>query len=205
MQKNPSVMNNLHKISDKIAVSVRTPANTENTENTEPAEKKKNNSNFTASSEQLERRYEEYLRARRDLEERIISLYSKFAEEEQQHTDRIGKLRNAQNDLATILEAVPEPEDHKFMFNDRAEAANMMRNVEVRRLEAMRVIASTELNNKSQDNGGSAEKTIMLLDSLSFRQIFRIAFASALPFLFWTLLGALIVSFAVIGSWKGWF
>lgn len=193
MQKNPSVMSNLHNIGDRIAESTGTPG-------------RKNSGGFVASPEQMERRYEEYLRARRDLEERVESLVSKYSEEERQCSDRILKLQNAQTELTAILNAVPEPEEGKIMFHDRAEAAAAMRNVEKRRIEAMRVISATEQDQNSPDkNNRSTENTIMLLESLSFQQIFRVAFAAALPFLFWSLLGALIVSFAIVGALKGWF
>lgn len=197
MPKNMPIVNDLYEISGEIAEATRSGGNPENV---------KNNSPYKVTSEQLERRYEEYLRARRDLEERVVSLSGKFADEEQQCLERVQQLQNAQNELAAILNAVPEPDSDKFAFQDRAEAASAMRNVEKRRIEAMRVMAAADRDPKTQSNrSDSTEKTLMLLDSITFQQVFRIAFASALPFLFWTLAGASIISLAVIGAWKGWF
>ena len=57
----------------------------------------------------------------------------------------------------------------------------------------------------SSPAGKSKAETGIILDSLGFRQVLRLAWAMNLPVLIAILISSVIVAFAVIGSFKGIF
>ncbi len=236
MQKTLSVMNNLHKISNTIAentqriskenisVSVGEQIHVSGSQPTEgngnptaqvtaqpgqmTAGKSTGERNFGKPSiEQLERRYEEYLRSKRDLLERVNSLQSELDEEGKNIAARMETLQFLRAELEKIQNGIPADSDDKTAFTDRAEAATGIRTIEKMRIALLRLLPMAQSKNQETAGSGKSnpEQDAIVLNSLTFRQISRFAFIASIPLLIGFFLSAVIITLAIIGSFKGLF
>lgn len=221
MQNPASVMGRLHEISGTISANKRQES-LENTATPDTAAKPDKTSpgaaptkHFSAEhaeiparrSETARRRYSEFLRGRRDLQERVAGMIACLESEAAEQALRTEKITTVLEDLRRIRENLPDGDPGRDGFSDAPEMADSCRKLENLRLETIRL---TPLIRPLPDRArtaaaGAAPQEKILLDSLSFRQIFRAAFIASLPLLAGLALAAIAVAAAVIGSFKGLF
>jgi len=213
MAKNISVMNDLHRISDKIAESaqhIHEPG-----QQMPPGSAMPDADNATqvitipqAPSELLQRRYRDFSRGRRDLLERLASMTSRLEAESVSAEARLTVVRETLEQLKKLTADLPEDDLEKISFTDRSELAKACLELERLRLEAIKLAPAVE--NVHRPDGVSAapvstERNSILLDSLSFRQVFRLAFFASLPVLIGLVISAIILTVGIVGAFKGWF
>ena len=114
-------------------------------------------------------------------------------------------------EVRALLENIPADDPGKEAFSDRVELTDLTLKIERQRIEMMRMLpivdgASEKIRSMEGGPGnGKRSETGIILDSLGFRQILRLAFAVSLPVILALLVTSLIIAFAVIGSFKGLF
>ncbi len=231
MQKTHSVANNLYRIKDQLAgtVPLQTPVNEwgkstpprenepETPENRVPQAQTRDTG---ISPELLKRRYHEFQRMRNDLLERINTMAGMLQREAETYNTRLAVLQRAADDLNRIQDELPQEDTGKEQFQDRSELAEITLLMERLRIEILRLTPVIEsgaseparsagtlgaVSGKNSAGNGSNAEAGVLLDSLSFRQVFRTSFAAALPLIIGVLAAALIIAIAIIGSFNGLF
>lgn len=215
-QKVPSVVTDLYRISNKL--NPQAPAG--EAQGTTPeamletivAEEKKGSFLDEVASAHLKRRYGDFQRSRNDLLERLSTMESRLAAEEMELDARLNIVRSTKQEIAQLLEAVPAHDPAKEAFSDRGELTDLTLKIEKQRIEMMRmmpIVDGASEKMRSMDGapgaGKSKAETGVILDSLGFRQVLRLAFALNLPILLAILIAAAIIAVAVIGSFKGMF
>ncbi len=217
MQDPHSVMNNLHRISSQIAAKSGS-AGTGNAVSTADSEKKPAVSDTAGiSPDLLKRRYTEFLKIRNDLLERLNTMAGTLQQEAQIYNARLAVLQKAADELNRIQDELPPEEPGKESFPNKSELANTTLLMERLRIELLRLTpviesgsqelarSSTAISGGIAGTGGGKTETGVLLDSLSFRQIFRASFIAALPLIIGGIAAAIIIAVAVIGSFNGMF
>ncbi len=230
MQKTQSVTNDLYRIKDQLAgaVPLQTSANqwgksTPTRENNPPVPESRTvpqNRDTGIAPELLKRRYNEFQRMRNDLLERINTMAGMLQQEAETYNSRLAVLQRTADDLNRIQDELPLEEAGKEQFQDRSELAETTLLMERLRIEILRLIPVIEsgtseparsagtlgaVSGKNPAGNGSSAETGILLDSLSFRQIFRTSFVAALPLIIGGIAAALIIALAIIGSFNGLF
>lgn len=215
--KNASVMNELVNISDKIAESTRAK---KNAPKDEPGPAADNPHESTApvvsvpltpvrNPALLQKRFEEFLRTGKDLSGRLAEQIAALEGEEKNSVRRLDENRAAAAALRTLAEKLAGLESLRSEgFRSTAEQAESCRALEILRLETIKLAPAVERLTGSGEKHSSlsaASDQRILLDSLTFRQIFRVSFIAALPWTLGALAAAALVAAAVIGSFKGWF
>ncbi|MBO5958574.1 MAG: hypothetical protein J6Q65_00480, partial [Lentisphaeria bacterium] len=161
----------------------------------------------------LKRRYVEFIRSRSDLLERLHTMETKLSSEENELKNRLNTVCATRQEIRQLLTQIPAEDPGREAFADRGELADTTLKIEKQRIEMMRMLpivdgASEKIRSingrKMPGVTGNAEPGIVL-DSLTFRQICRIAFAAATPFFIAILLSSLIIAIAIIGSFNGLF
>lgn len=208
MSKPISVMNNLHRISDKIAESshhIHDPAPAPAAQ--EPPAESSVPAVHQPPSELLQRRYQDFSRGRRDLLERLASMESRLAAEAASAEARLAVVRGTLEQIRKIASELPEDDPDRMAFSDRSELAEKCLALEKLRLETIRLAPAVEsaASSASDSASGSAERSSILMDSLTFRQVFRIAWFASLPVMIALAVAALVLMISIIGAFKGWF
>lgn len=230
-QKIPTVVTDLYKISNKL--NPQSPAEVEVQEETvlappqfsedqtqvsakiepqqRPVEEKKSLLNEVADAH-LKRRYGDFQRSRSDLLDRLSTMESRLAAEEMALENRFQIVSATRQEIRQLLDSIPADDPAKDAFSDRAELTDLTFMIEKQRIEMMRIMpivdgASEKMRSMDGAPAGTNGKTEtgIILDSLGFRQILRLAFALSLPILIMFLIAAVIIAGAVIGSFKGLF
>lgn len=216
--KNPaSVMDGLHKISGTISANTRRTGAVSSAPATAEKSMLQNTNSATSPATvptvpqgkkdaAARRRFEEYLRGRRDLSERAAGMIALLESEEAEQAVRAEKITSTLKLLRRILEDLPEADASREGFSGTAELADSCRKLENLRLETIRL--APLVRNRTEYIPGtphSTPETKILLDSLAFRQIFRASLIASLPILIMLLLAAILIAAAVIGSFKGLF
>ncbi|MBO5681788.1 MAG: hypothetical protein J6T08_08770, partial [Lentisphaeria bacterium] len=162
-------------------------------------------------SAHLKRRYGDFQRSRSDLLDRLHSMESRLAAEEKDLDSRLKTVQTTIREIRQLLDAVPADDPGRDAFADRGELTDVTLKIEKQRIEMMRMLpivdgATEKLRSlDSSPAGKSKAETGIILDSLGFRQVLRLAWAMNLPVLIAILISSVIVAFAVIGSFKGIF
>lgn len=208
MSKPISVMNNLHRISDKIAESshhIHDPAPAPAAQ--EPPAESSVPAVQQAPPELLQRRYQDFSRGRRDLRERLASMESRLEAEAVSAAARLAVVRETLEQIRKIASELPEDNQNRLAFSDRSELAEKCLALEKLRLETIRLTPAVESSPSAASSSvsGSAERSSILMDSLTFRQVFRIAWFASLPVVIALAAVALVLMIAIIGAFKGWF
>lgn len=236
MLNNGSVMNGLHKISGKIAEASRPPvsasAHTEKSRIDSPAatpavhggeipptpaaapvppamikvpEPSKTSGSILGDA--LLRRYEDFLKTRRDLAVRIVRETEKLhirQEELQRESERI---RTSLELLEKFAETTAGTDESVNPGNQTVFAAEY-RKIEHIRLELFRIAEQTNAITGTKGSGekhGTADSLLPLLESLSFGQLAKAGFSFFFPFLVTLILSSLLLAAAIILSFNGMF
>lgn len=215
-QKVPSVVTDLYRISNKLNPQANTQVEPQETvEAAEPpapvAEPKMPPPDRSADAH-LKRRYGDFQRSRNDLLERLNTMEIRLAGEEKELSGRLEVIHATMQEIRQLLESIPADDPSKDAFSDRAELADLTLKIEKQRIEMIRMLPILEGASEKQrslDGTGSTAKskaeTGMIIDSLGFRQVLRLGFAMNLPIVLAIILSAVIISIAIIGSFKGIF
>lgn len=216
-QKVPSVVTDLYRISNKLNPQATTEAEPQETvEAAEPApvaEPRVSSSSFDRSADaHLKRRYGDFQRSRNDLLERLNTMEIRLAGEEKELSGRLEVIHATMQEIRQLLDSIPADDPSKDAFSDRAELADLTLKIEKQRIEMIRMLPILEGASEKQrslDGTAAAAKskaeTGVILDSLGFRQVLRLGFAMNLPIVLAIILSAVIISIAIIGSFKGIF
>ena len=236
MQNNGSVMNGLHKISGKIAEAARTqvsPAESSSSDSPvappsveskkedprstnavtppqtgfpKPQQQGKNGSG-SILGDALLRRYEDFLKTRRDLAARIVRETESLRlrqDEVQQEAEKIRQYLTQLDNLAVDVNATDEAVDP----GNQAVFAAECRKIEHLRLELFRIAEQTKIlaeKKKSDGTDSNALSFLPLLDSLSFGQFAKAGFAFFFPLLAALIFSAFLIAAALILSFNGTF
>ena len=230
MQNNGSVMNGLHKISGKIAEAARpqqihtanapgqdvpsAPPSAEPQKNIPPAVTfrppslpKPQGKSGSILGDALLRRYEDFLKTRRDLAARIVreteSLRNRQAENLRE-AEKIKQYLSSLEEFTKIMESADESVDP----GDQALFAAECRKIEHLRLELFRIAEQTEIlsgRKTSGEKSTDAASILPVLDSLSFGQLAKAGFAFFFPLLAVLIFSALLLAAAIILSFNGMF
>ena len=231
MQNNGSVMNGLHKISGKIAEAARPqgrPADAAETDvpsappAAEPQETippavsfrpprlenpKPQGKSGSILGDALLRRYEDFLKTRRDLAARIVreteSLRNRQAENLRE-AEKIKQYISSLEEFTKIMESADESVDP----GDQALFAAECRKIEHLRLELFRITEQTEIlagKKMSGEKSTDAASILPVLDSLSFGQLAKAGFAFFFPVLAVLIFSALLLAAAIVLSFNGMF
>lgn len=236
MQNNGSVMNGLHKISGKIAEASRSPLSTSATTDDHrsdspvlppPATSVRGNSPIPAAAvspsrtkeqtplktagsllgDALLRRYEDFLKTRRDLGARIVRESESLRIRQEELQKEAEKVRTCLEQLEKFREAAGDT-DGSVDPGDQAAFAAECRKIEHIRLELFRITEQTNALSGEKSSGEKQFDTasfLLLFDSLSFSQLARAGFAFFFPLLVTLILSSLILAVAVILSFNGVF
>lgn len=234
MHNNGSVMNGLHKISGKIAEAsrppvsappndprsgspvtpprVRTPEPPQGSSAAEVAspakgmEQRKTSGSLLGDA--LLRRYEDYLKTRKDLSGRIVRESEALRIRQEELQREAEKIRIYLEQLEKFAETTSGTDD-SVDPGDQAAFAAECRKIEHIRLELFRISDQTEAlvckKGSGKASSDAASDLLPLLDSLSFGQLARAGFAFFFPLLVTLILAALIIAAAFILSFNGVF
>lgn len=227
MQNNGSVMNGLHKISGKIAEASRPPiaapqdnSRSHNIPAPPPApvaavteaplpqkgpEPRKTSGSLLGDA--LLRRYEDYLKTRRDLSARIVRETETLRIRQEELQREAERIRTNLEMLGTFAETTAATDD-SVNPGDQAVFAAECRKIEHIRLELFRIAEQTDvLVNKKNSGGTSSDVSSLLpvLESISFGQLAKAGFAFFFPLIVTLILASLVLAAAVILSFNGMF
>ena len=211
-QKVPSIVTDLYGMRNKLnqQVPVELEQDPETSKQAYMPEKE-NNRLDDAVNVHLKRRYGDFQRSRSDLLDRLHTMESRLATEEKDLSSRLETVQTTIQEIRQLLSAIPADDPGKEAFSDRGELADVTLKIEKQRIEMMRMLPIVDGASEKQRSldgspaGKSKAETGIILDSLGFRQVLRLAWAINLPVLIAILISALIVAIAVIGSFKGLF
>lgn len=211
-QKVPSIVTDLYGMRNKLnqQVPVELEQDPETLKQAYMPEKE-NSRLDDAVNVHLKRRYGDFQRSRSDLLDRLHTMESRLATEEKDLSSRLETVQTTIQEIRQLLSAIPADDPGKEAFSDRGELADVTLKIEKQRIEMMRMLPIVDGASEKQRSldgspaGKSKAETGIILDSLGFRQVLRLAWAINLPVLIAILISALIVAFAVIGSFKGLF
>lgn len=211
-QKVPSIVTDLYGMRNKLNQQV--PVELEQDPETPKQAympEKENSRLDDAVNVHLKRRYGDFQRSRSDLLDRLHTMESRLATEEKDLSSRLETVQTTIQEIRQLLSAIPADDPGKEAFSDRGELADVTLKIEKQRIEMMRMLPIVDGASEKQRSldgspaGKSKAETGIILDSLGFRQVLRLAWAINLPVLIAILISALIVAIAVIGSFKGLF
>lgn len=211
-QKVPSIVTDLYGMRNKLNQQV--PVELEQDPETPKQAympEKENSRLDDAVNVHLKRRYGDFQRSRSDLLDRLHTMESRLATEEKDLSSRLETVQTTIQEIRQLLSAIPADDPGKEAFSDRGELADVTLKIEKQRIEMMRMLPIVDGASEKQRSldgapaGKSKAETGIILDSLGFRQVLRLAWAINLPVLIAILISALIVAVAVIGSFKGLF
>jgi len=222
MQNNGSVMNGLHKISGKIAEASRTPSSVSTPPDgsgddpsvTPPAaplprtkEQSPGRTSGSLLGDALLRRYEDFLKTRRDLDARIVRDMEALRIRQEELQRESEKIRVYLEQLEKFAGATAGT-DESVNPGDQAAFAAECRKIEHIRLELFRITEQTDAlaGRKSFGEKNSDTASLLpLIDSLSFSQLARAGFAFFFPLLVTLIIASLLLASAVILSFNGMF
>ncbi|MBO4490763.1 MAG: hypothetical protein J5944_05315 [Lentisphaeria bacterium] len=221
MQNNGSVMNGLHKISGKIAEAARPqvrPVGAARTDSPSvppavtfrpplPENPKPQGKSGSILGDALLRRYEDFLKTRRDLAARIARETEALRNRQEENQRESEKIRRYLANLEDFAKAV-ESSDESVDPGDQAVFAAECRKIEHLRLELFRISEQTEIlagKKISGEKSTDASSILPVLDSLSFGQLARAGFAFFFPVLAVLIFSALLLAAAIILSFNGMF
>lgn len=225
-QRSQSVMNSLHSIGDQIAESTRQRGKNAAESESAPAAPAEHTApqavpasipaEDAVPAATLKRRYDDFIRMRNDLVDRLNNMSGLLNSEEIRCVNRLNTIREAAGELERILSELPEQKPGQETFSNRTELAEITLAMERLRIETLRLTPVVESGadevarsaggiKKHGINGTTEAETGVLLESLSFRQIFRTAFIASLPILIGLTVSAILIAIAMIGSFKGIF
>ncbi len=215
MSREPvSVMNNLHKISQQLAestkqirengtVPVADPEKSGRQDKNEQIE----NKNAKILDAALLRRYEDYLKSRKDLETRLNQSLAQMQTEYDLISARAELIntvfQDLQNRLEQLEQSLPADADIPQKQSELASKCNLL---EVIRLESIRSIAryqTNSWNSPSSSAGTTGNANGIDFASLSFSLLFKKGFALFLPLILALLLSSMLIALAYIGAFFG--
>jgi len=236
MHDNGSVMNGLHKISGKIAEASRfsvsappedpgtgssgTPPQVRSQEPPQgspaadvppsrakgPVVQRKTSGSLLGDA--LLRRYEDYLKTRKDLSGRIVRETESLRLRQEELQREAEKIRAHLELLQNFAETTSDTDD-LVDPGDQAAFAAECRKIEQIRLELFRIADQTEAlagrKGSGNANSDTAESLLPLLDSLSFGQLAKAGSAFFFPLIVTLIFAALILAAAVVLSFNGMF
>lgn len=213
-QKVPSVVTDLYRISNKLGPQAAVELEQQNETAVQAAaeEEKKDHLLSDLADAHLKRRYGDFQRSRSDLLDRLSTMESRLNAEENELQRRLQIVRTAAQEVRQLQAGIPADDPGKEAFSNRVELTDLTLKIEQQRIEMMRLLPIVEgasEKKRSMENGAgrinSKSEPGIILDSLGFRQILRLAFAVCLPIIIALLVTSAIIAFAVIGSFKGLF
>lgn len=214
-QKVPSVVTDLYRISNKLGPQAAVDLEQQNEAAAEAAvaeEKKDHHLMSELADAHLKRRYGDFQRSRSDMLDRLSTMESRLSAEENELQRRLQIVRTAVQEVRQLQAGIPADDPGKEAFSNRVELTDLTLKIEQQRIEMMRLLPIVEgasEKKRSMENGAgrinSKSEPGIILDSLGFRQILRLAFAVCLPIILALLVTSAIIAFAVIGSFKGLF
>lgn len=211
-QKVPSIVTDLYGMRNKLNQQVPVELEPDPETPKQAYMPEKENSRLDdAVNVHLKRRYGDFQRSRSDLLDRLHTMESRLATEEKDLSSRLETVQTTIQEIRQLLSAIPADDPGKEAFSDRGELADVTLKIEKQRIEMMRMLPIVDGASEKQRSldgspaGKSKAETGIILDSLGFRQVLRLAWAINLPVLIAILISALIVAIAVIGSFKGLF
>lgn len=212
-QKVPSIVTDLYGMRNKLnqQVPVELEQDPETSKQAYMPEKE-NNRLDDAVNVHLKRRYGDFQRSRSDMLDRLSTMESRLSAEENELQHRLQIVRTAVQEVRQLQAGIPADDPGKEAFANRVELTDLTLKIEQQRIEMMRLLPIVEgasEKKRSMENGAGRinrkSEPGIILDSLGFRQILRLAFAVCLPIILALLVTSAIIAFAVIGSFKGLF
>lgn len=204
MPDNNPLMDNLHKIGRKLA----TPATPEESPPDVPVSESEPTSGAAIFQKKLDaalvRRFDDYLRSRKDLVARLTEHSAAFSAELDALRDRSARLDAALTHMNKRLQTLSSQEVRTPPAS-QSELAAICSELEVMRLETIRLVTTMEQHAVSGRATPSSKHSPDHFDpaSLSFGQWCRAGFAFALPLLIAILLSAFFLSFAILAAFNG--
>ena len=205
MEKNISVMNDLHKINISNVLNPSAPMESNlvqdipQTPPPPPAVSKQ-------LSEAMQRRVDDYRLSRRDLAVRIAESLAGIDREIAESERNIRELKPRRDQLASIAAELNRetPLDTDGAATQSQIAAESRRLDELR-LNACRMIAESGATANGSQNGVQKSSSLESIDwgSVTFGQLCRIGWGVFFPFIVSVILAALLIGAAVIAAFNG--
>ena len=205
MDKNISVMSNLHKLNLSSVLNPDVPSES-NLVQTIPPEPPPQPAVSRQLSEAIQRRIADFRLSRRDLAVRTAESLARIEREIAESERKIQELKPRRDQLASIA-AELEKESPLDVDGSatQSQIAAESRRLEGLRLDACRIIAETDAASPGPQNAaaGKASSEGIDWDSVTFGQLCRIGWGIFFPFIVAVLLGSLLIGAAVIAAFNG--
>ena len=205
MDKNISIMNNLHKINISTVLNPDVPSESNLVQDipptppSQPAVSKQ-------LSEAMQRRVTDFRLSRRDLAVRTAESLARIDREIAESERKLQELRPRREHLASISSELnrESPLDVDGAAT-QAQIAAESRRLEDLRLDVCRMIAESGMTQPGQQAAPQNKSSFEGIEwnSVTFGQLCRIGWGLCFPFIVTVLLGALFVGAAVIAAFNG--
>ena len=205
MDKNISIMNNLHKINISTVLNPDVPSESNLVQDIpptpppQPAVSKQ-------LSEAMQRRVTDFRLSRRDLAVRTAESLARIDREIAESERKLQELRPRREHLASISAELnrESPLDVDGAAT-QAQIAAESRRLEDLRLDVCRMIAESGMTQPGQQAAPQNKSSFEGIEwnSVTFGQLCRIGWGLCFPFIVTVLLGALLVGAAVIAAFNG--
>ena len=201
MDKNISVMNNLHKINISTTLNPDVPTESNLVQNIPPSPPPQ-----PAVSEAMQRRVSDFRLSRRDLAVRTAESLAWIDRDIAESERKLQELRPRRDHLASIAAELnrESPLDVDGAAT-QAQIAAESRRLEDLRLEACRMIAESGVTTQNVQTPAQNSSSFEGIDwgSVTFGQLCRIGWGFFFPFIVAVLLGSLLIGAAVIAAFNG--
>ena len=205
MNKNVSVMNNLHKINISTVLNPDVPSESNLVQNIPPSPPSQP-AISKQLSEALQRRVSDFRLSRRDLAVRTAESLAWIDREIAESERKLQELRPRRDHLASIAAELnrESPLDVDGAATQAQIAAESHR-LEELRLEACRMIAESGAGQSGTQTTVQKQSSFEGIDwgSVTFGQLCRIGWGICFPFIVTVFLGALLIGAAVIAAFNG--
>ena len=205
MDKNISVMNNLHKINISTVLNPEVPSESNLVQNIPPSPPPQP-AISKQLSEAMQRRVSDFRLSRRDLAVRTAESLALIDREIAESERKLQELRPRRDHLASIAaELNRESPLDVDGTSTQAQIAAESRRLEDLRLEACRMIAGSGATTQNVSIVPQNSSSFDGIDwgSVTFGQLCRIGWGIFFPFIVTVFLGALLIGAAVIAAFNG--
>ena len=205
MDKNISVMSNLHKLNLSSVLNPDVPSES-NLVQTIPPEPPPPPAVSRQLSEAIQRRIADFRLSRRDLAVRTAESLARIDREIAESERKIQELKPRRDQLASIA-AELEKESPLDVDGSatQSQIAAESRRLEGLRLDACRIIAETSAASPGPQNAVAKKSSVEGIDweSVTFGQLCRIGWGIFFPFILAVFFGTILIGAAIIAAFNG--
>ena len=205
MDKNISVMSNLHKLNLSSVLNPDVPSES-NLVQAIPPDPPPQPAVSKQLSEAIQRRVADFRLSRRDLAVRTAESLARIDREIAESERKIQELKPRRDQLASIAAELEKesPLDVDGVATQSQIAAESRR-LEGLRLDACRIIAETSAASPGPQNAVAKKSSVEGIDweSVTFGQLCRIGWGVFFPFIVAVLIGSLLIGAALIAAFNG--